>query len=58
MSHAIINLKAHDWVIVKSPAEILATLDTDGMLDGLPFMPEMLELCGRTADTVRFISEC
>jgi len=36
-----------DIVEVKSPAEILATLDDDGTLDGLPFMPEMLQYCGR-----------
>ena len=29
-------------------AEIFATLDERGMLDGLPFMPEMLKYCGRT----------
>jgi hypothetical protein len=32
---------------VKSEPEILATLDTDGELDALPFMPEMLAYCGR-----------
>ena len=31
---------------VKSPSEILATLDEDGKLDGLPFMPEMVAYCG------------
>ncbi|HEY9217149.1 MAG TPA: hypothetical protein VIO94_03810 [Phenylobacterium sp.] len=35
------------WVEVKSPAEIAATLDDDGRLDGLPFMPEMTAFCGR-----------
>jgi len=34
-----------DIVEVRSPAEILHTLDTDGTLDGLPFMPEMLRFC-------------
>lgn len=34
-------------VEVKSEAEIRATLDTDGCLDGLPFMPEMARYCGR-----------
>jgi hypothetical protein len=37
-----------DRVVVRSPEEILATLDSDGTLDGLPFMPEMLEWCGKT----------
>jgi hypothetical protein len=32
---------------VKSAAEIAATLDDRGSLDGLPFMPEMLRFCGR-----------
>jgi hypothetical protein len=36
-----------DLVEVRSPAEILATLDPTGALDGLPFMPEMVALCGR-----------
>ncbi len=35
------------WVEVRSATEIAATLDADGCLDGLPFMPEMARLCGR-----------
>jgi hypothetical protein len=31
---------------VKSAAEVLATLDELGRLEGLPFMPEMLSYCG------------
>lgn len=31
---------------VRRPADILKTLDTDGKLDGLPFMPEMVKYCG------------
>jgi hypothetical protein len=38
---------AGDWVEVKSKEEILASLDERGTLDGMPFMPEMLEHCGR-----------
>ena len=34
-------------VEVRSAVEIAATLDVDGSLDGLPFMPEMLAFCGR-----------
>ena len=41
------RLKAGDWVEVRSKAEILATLDKQGRLDGLPFMPEMLKHCGQ-----------
>jgi hypothetical protein len=41
------RFRAGDRVVVRSPAEILSTLDADGTLDGLPFMPEMLEWCGK-----------
>jgi hypothetical protein len=36
-----------DLVEVRPVAEILSTLDKNGALDGLPFMPEMLAFCGR-----------
>jgi len=36
-----------DLVEVKSPLEILQTLDRDGTLDGLPFMPEMVGFIGK-----------
>jgi hypothetical protein len=52
-----------DRVRVRSRDEILATLDAEGRLDGLPFMPEMLAFAGRefvvdavvnrTCDTVK-----
>src|SRR5689334_19126751 len=41
------NLRVGDVVEVRSEAEILATLDADGRIDGLPFMPEMLKYCGQ-----------
>ena len=41
------GIKPGDWVEVRSAPEILATLDGDAALDGLPFMPEMLAHCGR-----------
>jgi hypothetical protein len=41
-----IHLRAGELVEVRSKEEILSTLDTDGALDGLPFMPEMLQCCG------------
>jgi len=44
---AVLNLKAGDVVVVRSPQEIAETLDADGTLDSLPFMPEMLEYCGK-----------
>ncbi|UUZ60418.1 hypothetical protein [Nocardioides sp. B-3] len=42
-----LGLKVGDPVEVRSAEEIRATLDQHGELDGLPFMPEMLALCGR-----------
>jgi hypothetical protein len=36
-----------DWVRVRSKAEILATLDKNGRLEGLPFMPQMFQYCGQ-----------
>lgn len=41
------KLRAGDWVEVRSKEEILATLDRDGGLEQLPFMPEMLRHVGR-----------
>lgn len=40
------KLRAGDVVEVRSEEEILSTLDADGCIDGLPFMPEMLASCG------------
>ena len=40
------RLRPGDVVEVKTPDEILSTLDADGTLDHLPFMPEMIEFCG------------
>jgi hypothetical protein len=40
-------LKVGDLVEVRSKEEILATLDADGTLASMPFMPEMLQYCGR-----------
>lgn len=36
-----------DLVEVKSAAEIAASLDPDGRLEGIPFMPEMAAHCGK-----------
>ena len=47
MIQASVELKRGDLVEVLSANEILETLDEDGSLDGLPFMPEMIEHCGR-----------
>jgi hypothetical protein len=61
---AVSQLHRGDLVEVKSPAEILATLDERADVDGLPFMPEMAAYCGRrftvqaradkVCDTVQF----
>lgn len=41
-----LGLHAGEWVQVRSREEILATLDANGRLEELPFMPEMLKYCG------------
>jgi hypothetical protein len=33
---------------VRSATDVLATLDANGCVDGVPFMPEMVDMCGRT----------
>jgi hypothetical protein len=60
-----LKLRPGDLVEVRSEAEILATLDANGRLDNLPFMPEMLAHCGRqyrvekradkTCDTINYL---
>ena len=40
-------LCAGELVKVRTKEEILRTLDANGRLDELPFMPEMLEYCGK-----------
>jgi len=47
MSWRLSRFRAGDTVDVRSIAEILATLDRNGCLDGMPFMPEMLQCCGK-----------
>jgi len=42
-----LNLRAGEWVQVRDAAEIMATLDATQSIDGLPFMPEMLQYCGK-----------
>ena len=44
---ALPRVQVGDWIEVRGKAEILATLDERGRLDGLPFMPQMLEYCGQ-----------
>jgi hypothetical protein len=51
MTHSSIphrlNLRAGDWVEVRSKEEILSTLDQNGRMEQMPFMPEMLQFCGK-----------
>jgi hypothetical protein len=42
-----LDLRAGELVEVRSQEEILSTLDQSGRLDALPFMPEMLQFCGK-----------
>lgn len=41
------KLRTGDWVEIKSKEEILATLDKNGRLEEMPFMPQMFEYCGQ-----------
>lgn len=41
------TVSSGEVVEVKSEDEILATLDENGTVDGLPFMPEMRKYCGK-----------
>jgi hypothetical protein len=43
-----IGYRRGDAVTVRSLQEILATLDADAKLEGLPFMPEMIPSCGQS----------
>jgi hypothetical protein len=47
------RFRSGDLVQVRPPEEILQTLDADGTLGQLPFMPEMLEFCGRSFHVAR-----
>jgi hypothetical protein len=42
-----LDLLAYELVEVRSREEILSTLDQNGKLDSMPFMPEMLQYCGK-----------
>jgi hypothetical protein len=63
MTWKLSRYRTGDVVEVLSKEEILATLDQHGAVDGMPFMPEMLQYCGqrfrvgavahKTCDTAR-----
>ena len=42
-----LDLRAGELVEVRTSEEILATLDQNGRLNAMPFMPEMLQFCGK-----------
>jgi hypothetical protein len=50
-------LRPGDEVQVRSASEILATLDSDGTLDEMPFMPEMLRHVGRRYKVTRRVDK-
>ncbi|ESS66174.1 hypothetical protein MGMO_204c00020 [Methyloglobulus morosus KoM1] len=41
------RLCAGEWVEIRSKEEILGTLDKNGRMEGLPFMPQMFQYCGQ-----------
>lgn len=47
MKQTVVRLRPGDLVEVKGPEEILQTLDANGTLDQVPFMPEMVQFCGK-----------
>ena len=51
------TLRAGDWIEVRSADEILKTLDAEGNLEGLPFMPEMLPFCGQRFRLLRVVEK-
>ena len=63
MSWLLSHFRVGDLVEVCSKEDIIATLDKQGCVDGMPFMPEMLKYCGqrfqvsavahKTCDTAR-----
>lgn len=46
-------LRVGEIVEIRPLAEIVATLDDAGRLDGMPFMPEMAAYCGQRASVVK-----
>jgi hypothetical protein len=52
-----LNLRPGEWVVVKSKAEVAATLDRNGKNHGLAFTVEMLPFCGKSFRVLRRL-EC
>jgi hypothetical protein len=51
------DLLPGDVVRIRSLPEILATLDPQGSLDGMPFQPEMMKFCGSEAQVFRCLDK-
>jgi hypothetical protein len=51
------RLRPGDVVEVRSPAEIMATLDDRAATEGMPFMPEMLQYTGRRFTVTRRVEK-
>ena len=47
MAWKLSRYRTGDVVEVRSKEEILGTLNKNGRLDELPFMPQMLQFCGK-----------
>jgi len=48
-----LKFRAGEWAEVRSEEEILSTLDQGARLDGLPFMPQMLQYCGKRLQVLK-----
>lgn len=51
------ELRVGNWVEVRPLDDILQTLDANGSLDGLPFMPEMVDWCGKALRVLRRVEQ-
>lgn len=56
-SRAYLGLRPGELVEIRSLDEILRTLDGNGTLEGVPFMPEMVPYCGARARVFRRIDK-
>jgi len=54
---SVLNLIPGEVVEVRSEKEILATLDKNGTLEGLPFIAEMREYCGRRFRVLKHVTK-
>lgn len=52
-----LGLRPGEWVEIRSLGQILPTLDANGTMDGVPFMPEMAAYCGQRVRVFRRIEK-